>query len=130
MVNNFVPEILDVQSSQSKEIREGLETLSVNKELERLSNSMPENVVDQSSQSKDIREELQGAQPAGPSASSDKETKGSSWLQKSPWTQLVAGGKSSSFSISQKLPRDLLEKQQLNKSSDSGTSNGFFSSCY
>lgn len=102
-------------------------TLSDSKELERVSNSVPENLDGQSSLSKD-KEELEAAQPAGPSAGLDKTTRGRSWLQKLPWTQLVGGGKSSSFSISQILPEDLLVKQQLNKPNDSSTSNSFYNS--
>ncbi|KAL9227228.1 hypothetical protein vseg_002948 [Gypsophila vaccaria] len=47
--------------------------------------------------------------------------RGSSWLQRSSWTQLVGGGHESSFSISQILPGDLLQKQKSEKPNDFGT---------
>ncbi|XP_021763743.1 uncharacterized protein LOC110728397 [Chenopodium quinoa] len=103
-------------------------TLSINKELERISNAVPENKDGLSSQSKEAIEGRQAAQLAGASSSLNIATRGSTWLQKSSWSQLVGGGKSSSFSISQILPKDLLEKQQLNKPNNNGTSNNFFSS--
>lgn len=55
------------------------------------------------------------AHPTGQSSGADKSTRGSSWLQKSSWTQLVGGQSSSSFSISQIVPTNMLEKQDFHK---------------
>ncbi|GAV83138.1 RRM_6 domain-containing protein, partial [Cephalotus follicularis] len=58
-----------------------------------------------------VKEILAKAQPNEPSATLNKLTRGSSWFQKSPWTQLV-GENNSSFSITQFFPGMSFEKQE------------------
>ncbi|XP_059461304.1 protein REPRESSOR OF SILENCING 3 [Corylus avellana] len=66
-----------------------------------------------------IKEEVVETQPAKPSVASTKSGRGSSWLQKSSWTQLVSENKNSSFSIDQILPGISYEKQVITEP-DSG----------
>ncbi|XP_057524597.1 protein REPRESSOR OF SILENCING 3 [Amaranthus tricolor] len=92
-------------------------TSSDRKELERVSNLEHENLDDQSLKSEDS-EGPEVPQLVESDAGLDIAARGSSWLQKSSWTQLVGGGNSSSFSISQILSGDQVEKQQLNKTNE------------
>ncbi|KAJ9145625.1 hypothetical protein P3X46_027988 [Hevea brasiliensis] len=60
-------------------------------------------------------EELVEAQPAKMDSSSNKTGRGSAWLHKTSWTQLVNSNNGSSFSITQILPGVTFEKQELAK---------------
>ncbi|KAL2896926.1 Pre-mRNA-splicing factor RBM22 [Bienertia sinuspersici] len=115
----------NVNDDLHEEHKPSNKTLSDERERVRVSTSVQENL---DAQLKD-REELEAAQlESGPSAGIDEATKGSSWLQKSSWTKLLHSGESSSFSLSQILPKDQLEKQKLNKSNYSTTLNNFYGS--
>lgn len=81
---------------------------------ERVDNVVHENPDGEPSEPRG-KEVVLAADPGGPSVGLDNPIKGSSWLQKSSWTQLVGSGNSSSFSISQILPEDMLEKRDMKK---------------
>ncbi|KAK9699720.1 hypothetical protein RND81_08G191800 [Saponaria officinalis] len=56
-----------------------------------------------------------------PSVAVAQTPRGSSWLQRSSWTQLVGGSNNNSFSISQILPTDLLQRQKSEKPDEFGS---------
>ncbi|KAL8462752.1 hypothetical protein ACS0TY_032883 [Phlomoides rotata] len=70
---------------------------------------------DQSSQHKEP-EKLSDVQSMETSASVDKSGRGSSWLQKSSWLQLVGDANASAFNLAHILPEATLEKQELQQS--------------
>ncbi|KAH9623619.1 hypothetical protein KSS87_008594 [Heliosperma pusillum] len=67
---------------------------------------------------KETSQSIQHEEKEGPPTGSDKAPRGSSWLQKSSWTQLVGGSNDSAFSISQILPGNLLQRENSDKPDD------------
>ncbi|KAK9989678.1 hypothetical protein SO802_029917 [Lithocarpus litseifolius] len=65
----------------------------------------------ESHSSETIKEEVTETQPAKPSAASSNSGRGTAWLQKSSWTQLISENNNSSFSLEQLLPGISYEKQ-------------------
>ncbi|KAF2291976.1 hypothetical protein GH714_042460 [Hevea brasiliensis] len=101
-------QLIEPQSEQSKSDGVPNSINSKNKKLLRHENQRVQS-------DKTEVEELVEAQPAKMDSSSNKTGRGSAWLHKTSWTQLVNSNNGSSFSITQILPGVTFEKQELAK---------------